>query len=280
MSKLAKQSGVPGTVRVFRFDASATPSRGRDPLEQEAWRLRRFFNILLYNPESDDPTPFDSDNGQSHEESSYEHSYAESYDDGYEQSYEQSHGQSYGQGGAVEQRYDHVQTAYNDNAGSFPYAHSAPSIQTEQPGDNVTNNNNSILFIAHGLGGWIVKDLLAHPSSGNIAFAYARTEARFLDADTSWGNWHSYREYLNRNWALFNFSKPRPPQSQAVLDSLITYLVEVDGNFDKFVAKYSAHEDAREPEEKMQTMYSGRGILIWVSERSLAPPKEVCSSNP
>lgn len=154
----------------------------------------------------------------------------------------------------------------------------------ETPGGDVTLSARSadtrnILFIAHGLGSWIVKDVLAHPSSGNIPYTYSSTKVSFADSpyDIDKDVEDSYREYLTQHWTTFNFGLPNP-QSQK---ELITYLQEIDDNFEALVHTYASNDLSRRPystEQAYQTIYRGRDLALWMSDRRLMDPKEVCLS--
>ncbi|KAJ6436687.1 carbonic anhydrase [Purpureocillium lavendulum] len=148
------------------------------------------------------------------------------------------------------------------------------SSQLGQTSDELqpnNNNTNAILFIAHGLGSWIVKGVLAHPSSGNIAHRHVTTEVRFIDADMEKGISDPYQQYLTRNWGIFNFCLPTPEPGSA-LDDLSSYLRVVDQNFDAFVDRYELMTDQSRPlvnEGESQTTYSGQDLAIWISENKL-----------
>jgi hypothetical protein len=138
-------------------------------------------------------------------------------------------------------------------------------------------NKNTILFIAHGLGSWIVKDVLAHPSSGNIAYTYGRTEVKFVDLDMDNGIEDPYQKYLTRNWTTFKVSLPKP-QSGVGHGELISYLREIDHNFDTFANMYNSPgygETHSSTEEASQTIYRGQNLVIWMSEKRLIDPREV-----
>ena len=230
VSRLARQSGVPGTARVFRFDVSDSPLDGKDSVEREVWKLRRLLVLLLHDPGLEESQPYyDGDQG-------YEHG--------------------------------------DDDVDSSSRRHDA-SFNQPQP-----DNNNTILFIAHGLGSWIVKDVLAHPSSRNIANAYARTEVKFIDVDIHKRVQDPYREYLTRNWGIFNFSLSRPPASGTAFDEFLDYLREVDENFDEFAARFGAADGCARhlghTEKRSQMLYQGQDLAIWVSENRLESPREVC----
>jgi hypothetical protein len=210
------------TAHVFRFDASSIPLEGKDALEREVWRLRRFLVLLL---------------DETARRQTLEHDLPDS-----------------------------------EHGDDLSFQHDVPSTDGLQP------NRNTILFIAHGLGSWIVKDVLAHPSSGNIAYTYGRTEVKFVDLDIDKGIEDTYRQYLTRNWTTFNVSLPKP-QSDVERDGLISYLREIDENFDAFANMYNATDDSNKrstTERTSQTIYRGQDLAIWMSDNRLTDPREVC----
>jgi hypothetical protein len=130
------------------------------------------------------------------------------------------------------------------------------------------------------LGSWVVKDVLAHPSSAIIAYSYEKIGVKFVDHDIEKGIEDAYRRCLKQNWTIFNFDMPKP-QSDVKIEELVSYLRQVDENFDTLTNEYSAADSGN-------NNYSGRGTLqttdrdqdlaIWMSDNRLADPGEVCSS--
>jgi hypothetical protein len=225
VSTLAKTSSTSVTAHVFRFDASSIPLEGKDALEREVWRLRRFLVLLLH----------ESARRQSLE----------------------------------------LDIPVSEHSDDLSFQHDASSTDRLQP---IQPNRNTILFIAHGLGSWIVKDVLAHPSSGNIAYTYGRTEVKFVDLDIDKGIENTYDQYLMRNWTTFNVSVPKP-RSGVEREGLISYLREIDENFDAFANMYNATGDSNEhstTERTSQTIYRGHDLAIWMSDNRLTDPREVC----
>jgi hypothetical protein len=77
----------------------------------------------------------------------------------------------------------------------------------------------------------------------------------------------------------FNFCSPKF-QSGVELEELISFLREIDENFDAFTNIYSATDDSNKhysTEGTSQMIYQGQNLAIWISDNRLMDPREVCS---
>lgn len=131
-----------------------------------------------------------------------------------------------------------------------------------------------LLFIAHGLGSWIVKDVLASESSGNIAFV--PTGVIFVDglAQGQQSTETSYREYLSKTWTTFNLSGTQP-QSET---ELVSQFLEIDGRFRIFESFYNAENNESRINSTQQIKYEvylGKDLTIWMTEEPLSLLREV-----
>ncbi|KAI0967665.1 hypothetical protein F4678DRAFT_239570 [Xylaria arbuscula] len=78
----------------------------------------------------------------------------------------------------------------------------ATSLRHDTPSDNDLGTN-AILFIAHGLASWVVKDALAHPSSHGITYFYGKTGVDFVNLDIQNEHGTAYPDYLEKHWKNF-----------------------------------------------------------------------------
>lgn len=135
------------------------------------------------------------------------------------------------------------------------------------------------MFIAHGLGSWVLKDVLAHPIGDSIVYSYESTEVTFLDLDIEEGIEDPYRQYLERNWGAFKFGLSIL-QSDVELEELISYLQEIDDNFHAFRDTYNVTDRVNMHVGSRlisQTIYQGQGLAIWMSDKKLIDPDKVGS---
>ncbi|KAM7216551.1 hypothetical protein V8F06_008079 [Rhypophila decipiens] len=132
--------------------------------------------------------------------------------------------------------------------------------------DASPQSNRRITFVAHGLGSWIVKDVLAHPRMDSIAYLYGSTDLKFFDSGVDTGANKAYQAYLERNWATFSIG-PTKQKDEAIFDQLASYLQEIDENFDIFArtkndaANYSMNKGDPRP----STIYKDPDHRIWIS---------------
>ena len=205
---------------MIRFDASLIPTKGRDALEPEVWRLRRVLVQVLH--ETAHPSPMDDD----------------------------------------------IQSEHGDD-----------SINEEDISSSVglPENNDTILLIAHGLGSWLVKDALAHPSSDVVFVTYGRAEVYFVDFDLNFQLEDAYQQYLKRTWTIFNICSPKV-QLSVDHDGLADYLREIDENFDTITSLYSTKDDNNKRTSTIrasQTIHQGQDLAIWMDDDQV-DPREVC----
>ncbi|KAI0399683.1 hypothetical protein F4802DRAFT_588431 [Xylaria palmicola] len=124
---------------------------------------------------------------------------------------------------------------------------------------------NTILFIAHGFGSWVVKDALAHPSSHGITHLYGRTAVDFINLDVPKGYSTAYGEYLKQNWK--RFLELSSPQQGTKFHELIFYLQEIDKNFNVMMYQVSGNLKRHLPMVvKPQRIYRGQDLEVWMSE--------------
>ncbi|KAI3318586.1 hypothetical protein HD806DRAFT_511256 [Xylariaceae sp. AK1471] len=124
---------------------------------------------------------------------------------------------------------------------------------------------NTILFIAHGFGSWVVRDALAHPSSHGITYLYGRVGVDFINLDLPKGYSTAYGEYVKQNWKQF-FDFSSPPDGQE-FHELISYLQEIDENFSAMM--YKASDNTKSPLAmvvKPQMTYRGQHLDVWMSD--------------
>lgn len=166
-------------------------------------------------------------------------------------------GQDFEQGGDSASRHDE----------SWADSHSLPS------------SNNKILFIGHGQGCWIIKDVLAHQSMDIIPCTYGRTEIQFLDLGIKNATKEAYQTYLKQYWTAFSFGLPSHQQGNT-FDQLVSYLQEIDENFVTFANTYSPIDDDDHAINKndprpSQTIYQDPNHPVWMADGPLAGPREV-----
>jgi hypothetical protein len=133
------------------------------------------------------------------------------------------------------------------------------------------------LFIAHGLGSWIVKKVLSE-DSGNLAyipmgviFADALVPGQPTTSDAE------YRNYLSQASKTFALSTSQPQFD----DGLVSRFKKIDLNFEKFEKFYNS-EDVGSAVNKTQQykykVYHGEDLTIWLGEEPGTPFKQVTSA--
>lgn len=134
--------------------------------------------------------------------------------------------------------------------------------------------NRTILSIVHGLSSWIVKDVLAHPTSDSILLGYQTTIVKFLDLDV-----HDYRHlddayerYLERNWSTFHFGPPKRPSGLLDVGELTSYLREIDQNFDVLARAFD--DDPKNPRAS-RAIFKAKDLQIWMSRDKSADSRQV-----
>lgn len=157
--------------------------------------------------------------------------------------------------------------------------HGDDSINEEDISSSVglPENNDTILLIAHGLGSWLVKDALAHPSSDVVFVTYGRAEVYFVDFDLNFQLEDAYQQYLKRTWTVFNICSPKV-QLSVDHDGLADYLREIDENFDTITSLYSTKDDNNKRTSTIrasQTIHQGQDLAIWMDDDQV-DPREVC----
>lgn len=152
----------------------------------------------------------------------------------------------------------------------------SPQHDNSITGASPAPRNSRITFVAHGLGSWVVKDVLAHPSMDSIAFVFARTDLRFLDVGVDKGAPDGYHKYLERNWLTFGFGSPKQQEGTA-LDRLVSYLREIDGNFATFADMHSdaAYLNATKGDPRPSNIYKDSHHRIWMSQNPVSNHSEV-----
>ncbi|KAI1354726.1 hypothetical protein F5Y01DRAFT_302389 [Xylaria sp. FL0043] len=146
----------------------------------------------------------------------------------------------------------------------------APSLRHDTISANSSAlQGNTLLFITHSLGHWVVKDALAHPSSDLVTYSYGRNGLRFINLDIREGPGDAYGQYLERNWKQF-LGQPNPHQGRN-LDELVSYLREVDENFNELIMIYETQDNGNEHIDISTTptmIYQGRDFKPIPTKRS------------
>jgi len=131
---------------------------------------------------------------------------------------------------------------------------------------------SSVIFIAHSLGAWVVKDALAYWNSGNLAFDPAGVI--FVDTPASYGEaaYSSYFEEISQKLSL------KPANSQQLSDAelpLRKHFNQIDDNFLKFKGSQYIQGKINQVEIDVKFQYLG----IWLSTPLLPIPEEVKKRN-
>ncbi|KAI1175791.1 hypothetical protein F4777DRAFT_548608 [Nemania sp. FL0916] len=133
---------------------------------------------------------------------------------------------------------------------------------------------NAIIFIGHGLGAWVVKDALAHPSSDSITYSFGNLLVGFINLDIREEpreeHGDDYERYLDRNWKHF-LGLPGLAGSYRgnKVDELVVYLRQIDENFNIFKMSNKASDTInwhRNTWIIRQMIYRGRDEIIWMSK--------------
>lgn len=141
--------------------------------------------------------------------------------------------------------------------------------------NKIQPNTGSILFIAHGLGAWIAKIVLATRIIQAIT-SYDKVMVMILDVNTEKNVCTSYPEYLKRNWTQFDADYSIPP-ADAELRELCSYLQRIDNNFDDMIVKYNeARANNNNQRAGSKRVYQA-DITIGMLKGGLKASNDVCS---
>ncbi|KAH6658182.1 hypothetical protein BKA67DRAFT_207677 [Truncatella angustata] len=132
---------------------------------------------------------------------------------------------------------------------------------------SMDTRSETIFFIAHGLGSWIVKDVLASPSSGSITSA--PIDVALMDAAVVQNSSDKpYVDYLQRMSNKIGFGDSVKDSYESL--SLISR--EIDDNFEKF----KKHHVSEHPHLHIR-YYPVIEKSIWLAEPPLVEARETIS---
>lgn len=139
------------------------------------------------------------------------------------------------------------------------------SFVAEPDGTSDESKPESIVFIAHDLGSWIVKEVLAMPNSENFAF-YPMGLVQ-LDASSD----GQYAEYISRLYTTFNIRRPTAgADDDDYLDSSASYLRRADSNFAMYKRFYRDQEKQNSQNSRgARTIYERQLATLWM----ISPPR-------
>ncbi|KAI1121229.1 hypothetical protein F5Y10DRAFT_288735 [Nemania abortiva] len=124
---------------------------------------------------------------------------------------------------------------------------------------------STAIFIAHGVGCWVIKDVLASLKRDHIAPLYERAEIVFVDPKIE----NPYPEYLNQTWTLFNCGLP-VPHSDVQLQDFSHYLQGIDEEFSRSIQISTDLENGNEclsSEGVSQKIYRGQDLNFWMPKK-------------
>lgn len=141
---------------------------------------------------------------------------------------------------------------------------SPEDVKGPTTGETLPHKPPSIIFIAHSIGAWVVKDTLAYWTSGNIPFD--TTGVIFVDApDVISATEHLYSNYLDSVSQKFSTSRLQYPAVRQ--PSTLNYLCDIDVNFKKFENSAYIQTAANESHPSLGSKsLPVRYLNIWISE--------------